>query len=339
VDRPGPAADQIEMTENARSALSSAVGLAGERPVDASVVLLAALLYAHRTRLAGMTSALLRSLSNRQPDSCDSEDLLERLGRAIGIAVSDEQASPRVVASRMAVAPLAVLLTFAAQVAKRVSGGSRVSVRHLVVAAILAAEPPLRPQALRELRISAGELRELLLEVALKEPRGGPVDAWRELISPPLASPSRPVGRGRSVFVSYSQKDKHHRERLQISLAHLRRENLVTIWHDGKILPGQEWDQEIARNLENAEVILLLVSPDFLDSSYCYRHEMLQALERHRSGSAIVVPILVRPCDWEHSPLASLQALPSGKRPVSLWPNKDQAWLNVVQGLRKLVSG
>jgi hypothetical protein len=205
-------------------ALSSAVGLAGERPVDASVVLLAALLVGHKNKVPGVTSALLLSLSNRQPDSNDPEDLLERLGRAIGIAVTDERVSPQVVASRTAVAPLALLLRSAAQVAKQVSGDSYVSLRHLVAAAVLATEPPLSPQALRELGISAGELRELLRKAAFAEiPPDESVDAWRELISPsrPVGlqtddsgrepshtrDPARPLA-GRSVFVSYSQGQK-----------------------------------------------------------------------------------------------------------------------------------
>jgi hypothetical protein len=166
------------------------------------------------------------------------------------------------------------------------------------------------------------------------DPRTG--DSGRE--SSTTWDSTRPLA-GRSVFVSYSHKDERYREKLQISLAQLQRENLVTVWHDRKILPGQEWDREIDRNLENAEIVLLLVSPDFLASSYCYGHEMLQALERHRSGSATVVPIIVRPSDWQHSPLASLQALPSEGRPVSRWSNRDQAWLNVAQGLRRLISG
>lgn len=183
--RSRPAPDRIELSRSVHEVLSSAVGLAGERPVDASVVLLAALLYAHKTRLPGMTGALLLSLSELQSDSHDPEDLLERLGRAIGVAVTDEQASTRVVDSHMAVAPLAVLLTSAAQVAKRVSDHSKVHLRHLMAAAILATEPPLRPQVLRELGISAGKIRELLREAALAETSGEPVGAWRELISRP----------------------------------------------------------------------------------------------------------------------------------------------------------
>jgi hypothetical protein len=144
---------------------------------------------------------------------------------------------------------------------------------------------------------------------------------------------------GRSVFISYSHKDERYRQELEISLTQLQRDNLVTVWHDRKILPGQEWGQEIDRNLESAEIVLLLVSPDFLASNYAYGREMLGAMERHRSRSATVVPIILRPSDWQHTPLSSLQALPSEGRPVSRWSNRDQAWLDVVQGLRRLISG
>ena len=142
----------------------------------------------------------------------------------------------------------------------------------------------------------------------------------------------------RSAFVSYSQRDERYRQRLDISLVQLRRNKLISVWYDRKILPGQEWDQEIDKNLESADMVLLLVSPDFLASDYAYSREMLRALERHRSGSAMLVPIILRPCDWQDSPLGSLQALPSQGRPVSRWSNRDQAWLDIVQGLRRLIS-
>lgn len=90
MDRSGPAPDRTEMSRSVHELLSSAIGLAGERPVDASVVLLAALPYAHKNRLPGMTRALLQSLSDRQPDTHDPEDLLKRVGRVIGIAVTGE---------------------------------------------------------------------------------------------------------------------------------------------------------------------------------------------------------------------------------------------------------
>jgi hypothetical protein len=143
----------------------------------------------------------------------------------------------------------------------------------------------------------------------------------------------------RSAFVSYSHKDERYRQQLDISLALLRRDKLIPVWHDRKILPGQEWDREIDKNLENADMVLLLVSPDFLASDYAYSREMLRAVERHESGSATVVPIILRPSDWQSSPLGSLEALPSKGRPVSRWSNRDEAWLDVVQGLRRLISG
>ena len=152
--------------------------------------------------------------------------------------------------------------------------------------------------------------------------------------------PRQPAGgAGLRVFVSYSRQDERYRERLEISLAQLRRDNVISTWHDKKILPGEEWDREIDENLNNADLVLLLVSPDFLASDYAYGREMERALERHESGSAIVVPIIVRPADWLNSRIAALQALPSGGRPVSRWPNRDDAWLDVVQGLRRLISG
>jgi hypothetical protein len=139
------------------------------------------------------------------------------------------------------------------------------------------------------------------------------------------------------VFVSYSHKDERYRERLEISLAQLRRDKVISTWHDKKILPGKEWDREIDENLNSANLVLLLVSPDFLASDFAYSREMEQALERHESGSAIVVPIILRPCDWRNSRLEPLQALPSRGRAISSWPNRDAAWLDVVQELRRLI--
>jgi len=114
--------------------------------------------------------------------------------------------------------------------------------------------------------------------------------------------------KNKSVFVSYSHRDERYRQKMNVAFAQLRRSMRITIWHDRKIMPGQEWDQEIGEKLETADIILLLVSPDFLASDYAYGREMQRALERHKSGSAKVVPIILRPCDWHDSPLGVLQA-------------------------------
>jgi hypothetical protein len=141
-----------------------------------------------------------------------------------------------------------------------------------------------------------------------------------------------------SAFVSYSHEDERYRRTLDISLAQLKRNGLISVWYDRRILPGQQWDKEIDRNLETADIVLVLVSPDFLASEYAYTREMQIAIERHRTGRTTVIPVILRPSDWRSSPLGSLQALPSDGRPISMWNKRDQAWLDVVHGLRKLVS-
>jgi hypothetical protein len=142
-----------------------------------------------------------------------------------------------------------------------------------------------------------------------------------------------------SVFISYSHRDERYRKALDTSLAQIRREGLISAWSDRKIMPGEDWDREIDEHLNSADLILLLVSPDFLASDYAYSREMLQAIEWHKSRSAIVVPIILRPSDWGNSPLSMLQALPRDGRPVSTWSNRDEAWLDVVNSLRRLISG
>ena len=134
-------------------------------------------------------------------------------------------------------------------------------------------------------------------------------------------------------------KRKRYRQQLDITLVPPRRNKLISVWHDRVILPGQEWDPEIDKNLESADIVLVLVSPDFLASEYAYGREMSRAQERHMSGEAIIVPIILRPSDWQHGPLAALQALPSDGRPISSWPNRDEAWPDVAKGLRWLISG
>jgi TIR domain/Effector-associated domain 1 len=191
-------------------------------------------------------------------------------------------------------------------------------------------------------------LRQLELDLGLETSVASPaVETVVQSVRRPASSvedSSRPqyqpeTSLKQKAFISYSHKDQRHRERLNDALIQLRRSNLMSVWDDRKILPGQDWDREISDKLEDADVILLLVSPDFLASDYSYSREMARALERHRSGTATMIPIIVRPCDWQHSPLGSLQALPDRGRAVSLWPSRDQAWLDVVQGLRRLISG
>lgn len=140
------------------------------------------------------------------------------------------------------------------------------------------------------------------------------------------------------VFVSYSHRDEIFREELSNHLAVLRRQGIIELWHDRKISPGSGWEREVDAALTEANIVLLLVSSDFLASDYCYGVEMRQALERDRSGQTRVVPIIVRPCYWKSAPIGSLQVLPRDARPVSTWGNVDDAWLDIARALRTLAT-
>ncbi len=142
---------------------------------------------------------------------------------------------------------------------------------------------------------------------------------------------------GISVFISYSHKDKKYHDDLLVFLALMQRQNLISAWSDRLIDPGTPWRGEIDHQLEKARLILALVSADFMNSDYAYTKEMGRALARARAGEAIVVPIVVRPCDWRSSPLGELQALPTGAKAVSTWNSPDEAFTDIVDQLRRLI--
>ena len=139
------------------------------------------------------------------------------------------------------------------------------------------------------------------------------------------------------VFISYSHKDEGALDRLHTHLAVLRRDGRIEEWFDRDILAGGGIDAEIEERLESSGLFLLMVSPDFLASDYCVEREMERALERHRSGDARVIPIIVEPCDWTATPLRDLKALPRDGQPVSDWTNENNAYLDVVQELRRVL--
>lgn len=139
------------------------------------------------------------------------------------------------------------------------------------------------------------------------------------------------------VFTSYSHKDSDLREELETHLSNLRRQGKIKAWHDRAIEAGAEWDAEIKANLESAHVILLLISPRFMASEYCYDKEMQLAMERHNARTARVIPIILKPVDWKDTPFSRLQVLPTDGKPINTWDNQDEAFLNVVQGIRRAV--
>ena len=125
------------------------------------------------------------------------------------------------------------------------------------------------------------------------------------------------------VFFSYSHRDEDLRDELEIHLSALKREGVIETWHDRRIGAGKDLDVEIDAKSEVAQIILLLVSPYFIASDYCYDVEMERAMERHRSGEARVIPVILHPCDWLHTPFGKLRATPPDGKPIS----KLMSWM------------
>ena len=152
--------------------------------------------------------------------------------------------------------------------------------------------------------------------------------------SNPLASkPTTPI----RLFYSYSHNDEKLRNQLVSHLSILKREKVVLDWHDRMMGAGQEWKDQIDNELESAQIVLLLISPDFLASDYCYDIEMKRALERHERKEARVIPIILRPVDWKSAPFGKLQALPKDGKPVVEWRPRDAGFKNVAEGIHRAV--
>lgn len=140
-----------------------------------------------------------------------------------------------------------------------------------------------------------------------------------------------------TIFFSYSHKDEVLRNELEAHLALLKHEGLVEAWHDRRIVAGDEFDGAIFRNLEAADIILLLVSSDFINSAYCYSREMTRAMERHHAGEARVIPVILRHCDWTRAPFGKLLAAPRDGKAVASWPDRDEALADVARQVRQAV--
>jgi CHASE2 domain-containing sensor protein len=138
------------------------------------------------------------------------------------------------------------------------------------------------------------------------------------------------------LFFSYSHKDEELRDELALHLTTLKRQGVIKVWHDREISAGTQWADAIDENLNSADVILLLISANFLASDYCYDLEMQTAMRRHEAGEACVIPIILKPVDWSGAPFSKLQALPKNAKPVTTWEHQDEAFLDIVQNLRKV---
>ncbi len=139
------------------------------------------------------------------------------------------------------------------------------------------------------------------------------------------------------VFISYSHNDEADRNELEKHLSVLRRQKLIEPWNDRRILAGVNLGNEIDKKLTESDLILLLVSPDFLASEYCYSKEMEKALQMRREEIAWVIPIILEYCDWKNTPLKDLRACPKDGQPISEYPNPNKAFQEVVEDIREVI--
>ena len=150
---------------------------------------------------------------------------------------------------------------------------------------------------------------------------------------PPTVEPGPSV----RLFVSYAHEDEPYKDALEKFLVTARRTRHLKVWHDRAIRPGDDWAERIDRNLEMADVVVLLVSVDFLNSEYCVDVEFKRALEREDEGETSVVPILIRECPWQGTPLAKLSIIPRDAKPIS-GQDPDKAWTAIAAELEKVIS-
>ncbi len=144
----------------------------------------------------------------------------------------------------------------------------------------------------------------------------------------------------KKLFLSYSSRDRAFVDQLRAHLRVLERNNLISTWYDREIAPGMEWDRKIKRQLAESDVVVLMLSPDFLNSDYIWDVELEKALEMHEAKRATIVPVLLRSCLWADTPIARIQnanIVPKKAEPIDLAPNRDQAWHAVVEGIKRAI--
>jgi hypothetical protein len=139
------------------------------------------------------------------------------------------------------------------------------------------------------------------------------------------------------LFFSYSHKDEALRDELATHLRLLERRGLISSWHDRRISAGTEWKDEIDRHLKTADIILLLVSSYFINSDYCWDVELELAMQRHESGEARVIPIVLRPVNWRGTVFGKLQALPRDAKPITSWTDPHEAFADVALRIEEAI--
>jgi len=139
------------------------------------------------------------------------------------------------------------------------------------------------------------------------------------------------------IFLSYAHADEDLKKELDKHLIPLRRSGKIETWNDRELIAGQEWNEEIMAELNKANIILLLISIDFIASQYIWDKELATAMKRHEEGTAHIVPVIMKNCLWQDMPFAKLQALPRNAKPVTSYGNRDDAFTEIAVSINKLV--
>lgn len=212
-----------------------------------------------------------------------------------------------------------------------------------------AGRPSFRDTFLDKLRELAGVEQKLMGNTSVREALGWDEDRYKRVKTQLLEEKLIVVGRGYggtvglasapgskalSLFVSYSHADESLKNDLLKHLSPLKRLKLIETWHDRKLKAGDDIDHEISSSLGKSDIALFLLSVDFINSPYCYDVELDKALELQAQGKLTVIPIILRSCLWQHTPLAKLLALPKDGKAVTAWADKDEAFVNIAEGLR-----
>jgi hypothetical protein len=180
-----------------------------------------------------------------------------------------------------------------------------------------------------------GKLNAILedLVTPIYTPKPQPTVANAATLNAMNSRMNRPI----EIFFSYAHEDEALMDDARRQLVLFDRENIIRKWHDRRIPPGTEWKGQIDSRLRHSDMILLFISPHFFESDYCYDVEMTEAMRRHDKGDVRVIPIILRPCRWHTAPFGRLQALPKDGKAITTWANRDEACLNVADGVMQVV--
>ncbi|MDQ2888800.1 MAG: toll/interleukin-1 receptor domain-containing protein, partial [Chloroflexota bacterium] len=139
--------------------------------------------------------------------------------------------------------------------------------------------------------------------------------------------PTKPV----NVYISYASRDEYFKEKLLSHLSTLQRQGAIESWDIQQIRAGDKRDEETLKHLNEANIILCLLSADFMSSDYHHTVEMQRAFERQKLGELEVIPILLRPVQWQQTSFYKLQAIPRNEKPITSWLDRDKAFTEVAQ--------